>query len=141
MAIQHYRPRLHSRAVIVARPHQRRFVWLALLAMLALALLPTISHALSAARGGSNWAEVCTPQGLRLVALDGQALPDPVPAVHLEHCPLCALQSAAAAPPPAATVVLPPVPHRAEVPVLFLQAPHTLFAWCSPHPRGPPVFS
>ncbi len=109
--------------------------------MLALALLPTLSHALSAARGLSNWAEVCTPQGLRLVALDGTAVPDAAPAVHLEHCPLCALQNAAAAPPPAAAVVLPLVLHGAEVPALFLQAPHTLFAWRSPHPRGPPVFS
>src|SRR5262245_31384367 len=45
-------------------------LWLALVAMLALAVLPTLSHALAFARGGAAWAEVCTPQGMRLVAVD-----------------------------------------------------------------------
>ncbi len=114
--------------------------------MFALALLPTLSHALAHARGGASaWAEVCTPQGVRLVALDSERAADPAAPVqaagHLEHCPFCALG--------ADTVALPPAPApdvampagRALLPPLFLQAPRTLFAWRSAQPRGPPSCS
>ena len=45
--------------------------WFAILAMLALALLPTVSHAVAHGQGSrSAWAEVCTPQGMKWVAVD-----------------------------------------------------------------------
>ena len=116
---------------------------LAMLAMLALALLPTVSHALALSRGGNAWAEVCTPQGMRLVAVDDSAS-DAAPtrtAGHLEHCALCALAGVAAAPPPAPAVV-PLLPLASvEPPRLFLHAPRTLFALCTAQPRGPPTIS
>ena len=121
-------------------------LWLALVAMLALALLPTLSHALAFARGGAAWAEVCTPQGMRLVAVDAaQAAADPdAPAQaagRLEHCPLCALGADLPALPPAAPAALALPLAAAEPPPLFLHAPRTLFAWHSAQPRGPPSFS
>lgn len=133
-------------------PHRtaRYPLWLALVAMLALALLPTVSHAIAFAamdsRGGVAWAEVCTPQGMRLVAVDAaQPAADrsaPVQAAgHLEHCPLCALGADLPALPPAPPAALPLPLAAADPPPLFLHAPRTLFAWRSAQPRGPPLFA
>ena len=120
-------------------------LWLALAAMLALALLPTLSHALAFARGGAAWAEVCTPQGMRLVSVDTAQAADtgtPVQAAgHLEHCPLCALGADLPALPPAPPAALLLPLGAAAMPALFLHAPRTLFAWRSAQPRGPPSFS
>src|SRR2546428_10609546 len=75
------------RPVLALRRRLRRFPWIALTAMLALALIPTLSHELSFARGvPSALSEVCTPQGARLVALNDQA-PEPAAFGHLDHCP------------------------------------------------------
>ncbi|HSI61328.1 MAG TPA: DUF2946 family protein, partial [Ideonella sp.] len=89
------------------RHHLRRLSWIALLAILSLALAPTISHALaSSAAGGSAWAEICTPQGTRLVALDDGQPPAPALSFgHLDHCPLCGLSGTALGLPPAAPSV------------------------------------
>ena len=116
--------------------------WLALVVMLALALLPTVSHALALQRGGSAWVEVCTPQGMKLVAVDGSEAPAPLQAAgHLEHCPACVLQHIDAAPPPTPPALLPLPLEAAAVPPLFLHAPHTLHAWRTAQPRGPPTRS
>ena len=124
--------------------HLRRSCWLALVAALALALLPTVSHALVASRGHGALVEVCTTQSERVVAL-GEAADDhgvPVSAgLHLEHCPLCAASATALGLPPSALTL-----HRVTVcvaaqPERFLHAPETPFAWRSAQPRAPPVFS
>ena len=107
--------------------------------MLAMTLLPTVSHAL--ARPGSGFVEVCTPQGMKLVALaDGEKQPSSA-SLHLEHCGYCSASFSA--------VVMPTLPPTlpqvstlgTEAPPLFLHAPRTLFAWRSAQPRGPPSFS
>jgi hypothetical protein len=130
---------------MLTRRHLRPVTWLALWAMLAMTLLPTVSHALAFARGDAGrWAEVCTPQGLRLVAVDDAAGPSkgslPTAAGHLEHCPFCALGADAAAPPPAPLALLQLPPATFEPPLL-LPAPATLFAWRKAQPRGPPSAS
>ena len=111
--------------------------------MLALALVPTLSHALSFARGVPNaLSEVCTPQGARLVALNDQAPPTPDAAFsHLDHCPLCSLHGAALGMPPAAPRHIEPVALAHAVPPLFLAAPRPLFAWSAAQPRAPPAIS
>jgi hypothetical protein len=121
----------------------RAFTWLALVAALALALLPTLSHAVAHARGGSAWAEVCTAQGARLVAVvdaeggDGAAAPLQG-MIHLEHCPFCALSAGAVGLPPAQPAPL-ALPLGSDAPpARFLSAPRTLFAWAAAQPRGPP---
>jgi hypothetical protein len=105
--------------------------------MLALSVLPTVSHALST--GSSAFDEVCTPQGPKLVALaDGEQQPSTA-SLHLEHCPYCVTGVGAAG--------LPPAPHAEALPPaeavllapLFLHAPRTLFAWAAAQPRGPPI--
>ncbi len=108
--------------------------WLALLAVAALVLLPTLGHAI--AQGGSGFAEVCTPQGVKWVPLGG-GQSAPAPSVHLEHCVFC---TAAAAPPPALPAALPAVaPAGTTMPPRFLQAPRTAHAWASAQPRAPPT--
>lgn len=128
-------------AVKLLRHHLRLAVWLALAAMAAVALLPTLSHALARAAGGgsSAFTEVCTPQGTKLVALaDGQAAPDSA-LLQLEHCSWCTAALGDLAPPPLAWHQDGPVAGAGFVPALFLQAPHTLHAWASAQPRAPPV--
>jgi hypothetical protein len=129
--------------VFALRRQLRRLTWIALTVMLALALMPTLSHALSFARGApSALSEVCTPQGARLVALNDQA-PEPGPAAfgHLDHCPFCSLHGAALGMPPATPGHIEPAALGHAVPPLFLAAPRPLFAWSAAQPRAPPAFS
>lgn len=111
--------------------------------MLALALLPTVSHALAFAQGGkSAWAEICTPQGMMVVAVESAPGDEGIPvAAHLEHCPYCA-QAATTLGMPPAVATAPALPLAAiEPPALFLNAPRAPFAWAAAQPRAPPFLS
>jgi hypothetical protein len=133
--------------------HQLRpLTWIALVAILVMALLPTLSHARAHAQGqgAGGWAEVCTPQGPKRIAVDANGkLADTVidtaedsanaDAVHLQHCPLCALSLDAPVLPPAAPAALPLALTSDASPAAFLHAPRTLHAWRSAQPRGPPA--
>ena len=118
----------------------RRFTaWLALVAMLGFALLPTVSRAMAFGLGG-GWTEVCTPQGMRWVSIEADRSGDSLPApAASDACALCSLASDGAAPLPAAMPALVLPLHRADPPALFLQAAVTLHAWRSAQPRGPPA--
>jgi Protein of unknown function (DUF2946) len=106
--------------------------------MWAFALLPAVSRAMSFAGVAGNWAEICTPEGARRVALEeggagSQALPS------LDHCAFCAFGADGAAPlPPARVQMLLPIAGD-ELPRLFLQSPRPLFAWRRAQPRAPPA--
>jgi len=120
----------------------RPATWLALIAVLALALAPTVSRALAFANGGSTWTEVCTPLGLKLQAVADTG--DEAPAAHvgqLEHCGFCGLFTGAAPLPVTASPTLPAVAAAEALPALLLQAPRTSFAWLSAQPRAPPSLS
>jgi len=114
--------------------------------MLALALMPAISHALAFVRGQSaDLVEICTQQGPQRVSLkDGAPATDPAPALafeHLDHCPFCAQLGTPLGMPPA-PVVVPLQTHLSHaMPRLFYAAPRTLFAWSAAQPRAPPAFS
>lgn len=128
------------------RRHLHTLSRLALLAMVTLALLPTLAQAFAQARGGHAMTEICTPQGMKLVVLDAGEAATPVDAAqsalgHLDHCPFCATATHAMAPPPAALKLLLLPPAGAEAAPLFLHAPRTLHAWVAAHPRGPPALS
>lgn len=124
------------------RQRLRRLSGIAMLALFGLVCAPTISHALAHA-GSSAWTEVCTPQGMKLVALDERGAPDPTAPPtstisHLDHCPLCGLGASALPPaPPVPTAALDGP--RQHLPRLFLLAPRTLFVWAAPPSRGPPA--
>jgi hypothetical protein len=128
--------------MLALRQRLRRLTWIALTAMLALALVPTLSHALAFARGQSDLAEVCTSQGPRLAAI-GDESPAPAGAtlVHVEHCPLCSLQAASLGLPPAAAEGIALLNLSHALPALFLAAPRPLFAWSAAQPRAPPAVS
>ena len=127
--------------MFTVRKQLRGFVWLALAAMLAMALLPTVAHALTFAQGGkSSLAEICTPRGMQWVQLDGAPADTELPAAvdHMEDCPYCSrAMSMTGLPPPVLQLQLQPQTGGAKPP-LFLHAPRTLFAWASAQPRGPP---
>lgn len=115
----------------------RPATWLALVAMLGLALAPTLSHALAASGPGNPWAEICSVAGGKAVAAQAPgALADA--GTHLGHCPLCGQVGDVPALP--GTEYVPPRVDAAEQrPALFLRAPHTLFAWTAAQPRAPPL--
>ncbi|MFM9433998.1 hypothetical protein ACFDR9_001044 [Janthinobacterium sp. CG_23.3] len=121
---------------------RRLLAWIALAAILGLALAPTLARAL-AKEGSSEWMQICSAQGSKLVAVADLApgeQPGPSNA-GLEHCPFCALHTPA--PPPAQlrfSFALPASP-PALYPSLFFSAPRPLFAWSVAHPRAPPVLS
>lgn len=118
---------------------------IALLAMVTLTLLPTVAQAFAQAGGGHAMTEICTPQGMKRVALDAEQQAWPVDATgtalgHLDHCPFCSTAAHAMAPPPTAPKALLPPTGAAAAP-LFLRAPTTQHAWLAAHPRGPPALS
>jgi hypothetical protein len=125
------------------RRHLQPLTWLALVAVLALALLPTVSHALPG-NASSSWTEVCTTQGLQRVptgaAVGDQSAPPGVTA-HFDHCPFCKLGHDAPPLPQAPLVLSLAAPDGVYLPALFLQAPYGLHAWASAQPRAPPFLS
>ncbi|MBK9135162.1 MAG: DUF2946 domain-containing protein [Betaproteobacteria bacterium] len=133
---------------LFGRTHRKTAAWLALLAMLAAALFPAVSHALAAARGEA-WSPVCTAQGVRWVS-DTATTGDetggetgdeaPAPAARaFEHCPFCTQAGHTPALPRASIDAPLPTASASPLPPLALQAPRTLFAWRSAQPRAPPA--
>ena len=114
--------------------------WMAILAVLVGALAPTLSHAL---RGDApdGWVEVCTRLGSKWVSVDadheGSSAPQSAPTAGSEHCVYCSLNLSGAALLPAAQEVDLLALHF-EVPLLFLAAPRTPFAWQAAQARAPP---
>jgi hypothetical protein len=117
----------------------RLAVWLAFTAIAALALMPTVASALARSGGVT---EVCTPAGMKLVALgSGQAGDQPQPAgaaLHLNHCPFCGGAFGALGMPPAplALPLQPPAPAVAASG--RCERPHLREAWTAARPRAPP---
>ena len=98
--------------------------WLALLAVLSAAFVPTLARAAAA----PAWAEVCSADGTR-------GLPEGAHA--LEHCPFCALNGAPALPAAAAAgLAAPPLSHARPLTAGELTAPAP--AWRGAQARAPP---
>lgn len=133
----------------------RRHAWVAVLAILVLALAPTVSRALAArqalhdaAGAPPAWAQICL-HGAVVMATQvadplgagpggpGPEAPPAQAAASLDHCGLCALGADLAAPPMPVTLAG-AGPLAATVPPLFLRAPRPLFAWSAAQPRAPP---
>jgi hypothetical protein len=125
----------------------RRTSFIAQLAMVILALAPTVSKVIAAERVDSNLVEVCTTEGTKWVSASepGQAASaghDQGPSSLHDHggdCPYCNLQ---------ATKFLSSVVQScattksvALLPPLFYQASKPLFAWAHVRSRAPPSAS
>ena len=122
------------------RTHKRATTWIAILAVLMMALAPLISQAAGAERA---WQEICGTNGSRWVQADGSAPAKPTDtsaAHHLDHCPYCSVHASALGMPPAPLAVL-AASRYLEMPPAFLAAPRTLHAWRTAQPRGPPRLS
>jgi hypothetical protein len=117
--------------------------WLATFAILLAALAPSISHAVTAAKGGASWIEICTTGGTSVVQVPADQTPG-TPAqeqksVHLEHCPFCANHAGSFGLVPTAVAALPAASGSALLPDLFYRAPRPLFVWAAGQPRAPPA--
>jgi Protein of unknown function (DUF2946) len=127
------------------RAHLRCNCWFALFAILALALLPTASHALASGQrgegGAADWAVICTPAGLQQVASDSapSAPGSPAGAVALfGHCPYCSLGADAPVLPAAPSAVVDAPRTGAAAPAATASEPRARFAWGGAQPRAPP---
>ncbi|TFW10022.1 DUF2946 domain-containing protein [Oxalobacteraceae bacterium OM1] len=116
-------------------------VWIACLAILVAALMPTVAAAMQAQ--SSFLGDICTAAGLKV-----GAAPDSTPdgagskaANHLKHCPYCFTHAGSFGLPPGGGIALPVAAGMVEHPSLFYRAPHPLFAWISAQPRAPPVLA
>lgn len=130
----------------VFRQHRRFISWLAALAIVLNALMPTVSHAMAAAQQeAAPWLEVCTVYGIKYLSQSAQDQQNADPAPersdmqNMQHCPYCTVHAAS-------VVVLhdtgPPVLQpltQYRVAALFLHSPRPLFVWASSNPRAPPA--
>lgn len=107
----------------------RRFAhWLALLAIVAASILPTVSRSMAAWPGELDLCVAGQPRG-----------PAPSPGHFLQdHCPYCALQADWALPPPQAAVADADVRFH-ERPEAALRTPDVQACWSSSQPRAPPL--
>ncbi|ALV05210.1 DUF2946 domain-containing protein [Roseateles depolymerans] len=123
--------------MFASRSAKRLTLWMALVAILMMAVAPLVSQVVGADR---EWQEICGVGGARWVqtstADPGQDLPQS-PAHLLDHCPYCSLHADALGMPPSPLAALPALPAH-TLPPAFLQAPYTLHAWLTAQPRGPP---
>ena len=139
----------------LSRVVERFGVWAALWAMIAMAIMPTISHAMvrfSGPSGPAMMTEVCTTRGVERISVDpGLQSTNPLrdagsnslPASHdlnAEHCPMCGQTGYSGMPPPSQSLLKLPGLSDAP-PQLFLLASRPLFAWLQARPRGPPHIS
>jgi len=119
------------------RRRRRPIAWLALVAMLALALLPAVSHGVAA--DGSGQFEICTAQGPRWVPAAETEGGLPVGASTLAHCPYCLSAGAGLGPPPADSVTRAVVFAGDAGPPVMASPPPAAFACCAAPARAPPA--
>ena len=124
----------------------RRTTFIALLAMIMLALAPTVSKLITTNRSNVNLVEVCTTEGSKWLSISdlvqaSSVNNDHVPASINDHgeCYYCNLQTSNFLP----SVVNPCITSKsaAILPPLFYQAPKPLFAWTHSRSRAPPIVS
>lgn len=125
----------------------RQATWLALVAIFALALAPTLSHALAASGPGNPWAEICTDAGGRTLvaaslepaaAADAGDAQTSLPA-HLGHCPLCGPSAQALALPLSSAGAVRGVSSDSLVAVQVQVAPARRSVWPPAQPGAPPA--
>lgn len=125
----------------VWRRHLRLLTWIALIAVWALAFVPTLSR-WSVQRAPNLWAEICSINPGRVVALVAPAdRQDHAPSLHADHCPLCSIHHhLPVLPTPDATARV-ATAEASFLPALFHHAPRPLHAWAAIQARAPPVLS
>ena len=128
---------LQSNTMHAMRIRSRFATWMAILAMLASALAPAVSHAV-AAWGGSTWQDICRSPDSRVTSGESGERDRLATLDHaFEHCGYCALNLTALELPPTPSLALPNGLSDTP-PAAFFEAPRPLFAWSSAQPRAPP---
>jgi hypothetical protein len=125
-----------------ARPLHHRFAaWLALLALLWGALVPTLAQAVVSSSDRQGWVEVCSASGVLWLRVDGGAeAPTGKPGNMADasaHCPWCPMQGAAGLPPEPALAT--PVGVQSGVPTTAFTSVRPAAVWSSAQSRAPPV--
>lgn len=123
----------------------RRTSFIALVAMLLMALAPTVSKVVASERSNAGLVEVCTAEGMKWVAVSGVSQFDsgsqdktPISAHdHSGDCPYCSLQTAKLLTSTSHSFTTTPV--ESPLPPLFYQASKPLFAWAQARSRAPPL--
>lgn len=113
------------------------FTWLAFAAILAAALMPSMSRALASDRVANiMMAEICAPSGMSYA--DMQKPPGGDDSSHMDDCAYCRFHADTPAL-PAVIVMAEPGEIAAMRPLLFYHSPIPLFTWTAASPRGPPL--
>jgi hypothetical protein len=122
------------------RRRQQFLSWIALVAVLALALLPTVSHALAFVQGErAPWAEVCSAQRSTRVAAGPEGGAPLAGHAAIEHCVWCGLSGTDLVPPPEAACTM-RADGSAELPVsVSATEVATCRVWAPALPRAPPA--
>lgn len=111
--------------------------WLAMLAILFAMTAPSISHAMSAARG-DIFVELCGVSGTKLVSISGDPTKQSKPSAP-EHCKLCSMHGKAFVPPSSALPTMFPIDAGNTHPFLFFQSSSPLAVWSPVQSRAPPA--
>lgn len=105
--------------------------------MLFAALAPSISQAMTGARG-DVFTEICSAAGIKMVkTVYDQG--DQAPSAHLEHCQFCATHPSASDLLPGHAWSIPLLGGGDTHPPLFFQAPSPLAIWIVAQSRAPPA--
>lgn len=117
--------------------------WIAILAIVASALAPAISHALSGSRSQS-WVEVCTSLGSKWISADAvgdELAPDPLDELAFSHCVYCSLQANSPGLPPSPVADAAVRREKSPRPESSSATPGTAQGWHRAQPRAPPAVS
>lgn len=127
---------MHRRAVSL-----RSICWVAVVAILMLALAPAISSVLRGANYAA-WVNVCRTAPLAGATTEQVRPGSPEGMGHLtSHCPYCALHADTLPPAPHTPVIPRDVLPAFREPQAFLQAPSTGHVWRHAPSRAPPRLS
>ena len=116
----------------------QRFSWLAIAALLMLALAPGISHAIAASQGSTQLVELCTSRGIITIAVADTAPAEYPDDAQVMHCAFCSLQNHAQMAGPPGIVVPSPTRFSVAAPTASDDEPTPSWVWAGVHARGPP---
>ena len=133
----------YNAAMFTSKARATLVLWIACCAILLAALAPTVSRALTVARGMAVPSlEICSVAGgMNMVPIKPSSQ-EPAPeqgAMQMGDCPCCSMHAATLALPPAGLAPATGALIVGLLPVLFYQSINPLFAWTPLQPRGPPA--
>lgn len=113
--------------------------WFALAILVLGMLAPSISAALSQARGDTSWQDICRSAASPRAETESEQQGEALKKLMNGHCAMCHLHSAdLALPPPAPPIVVLLSALDHAMPERFFSAPRTAHAWRAAPARAPP---